>query len=154
MKKFFVAVILTLVCFGANAQIGEIKTEKRTWHFVGQHLFVDSNKCYLHVSSDNRYDREFVKIYLGNRYDAVINSLNNLITAIEKCSKTNSEFEIQGYTFFSISYSGALIYGSDIKYSAGTYKVTIADLQEAKENMKGWIDGKYCGGPSEYGETW
>lgn len=159
MKNLILFLFLIFVGNVMYAQVNEITIERETTHFIGRNLYVDSNKCYLLVSSDNQFESKLVKIYLGNRYDSVIKSLNNIITAIKEGSKyPNGSFTISSYKFkcYCCEYMGyyAYIYGTPLSYTAGSYEITVTELEKCKQAIKDWIDGKYYGNPQSYNEVW
>lgn len=158
MKNLILSLFLIIVANVMYAQVNEITIERETTHFIGRNLYVDSNKCYLLVSSDNQFESKLVEIYLGNRYNSVVKSLNNIITAIKEGSKyLNGSFTISSYKFkcrcYEDSGSFAYIYGTPLSNAAGSYRITITELEECKKAIKDWVYGKY-GNPQSYNEIW
>ena len=68
MQNLILSLFLILVGSIMYAQVNEVTIERETAHFIGKNLYVDSNKCYLLVSSDNQFEPKLVKIYLGNTF--------------------------------------------------------------------------------------
>lgn len=154
MKKFIITLALSLITIVSFAQVSPIKVKKPTWHLIECNLIVESNKCYLVVSSDNSYESQIVKIYLGNRYNTVIESLDNIIAGVKSSSGDNVYFIIQGYRFNIWYPNTAIITSNKLEYTAGIYKITVDKLEKIKKDMKRWVDGEYTEKPSDYNEIW
>ena len=88
----------------------------------------DNSMFTMEIHSDNEYEDVDVELSLGTGGRTALNSILNLIKAIE--SSDGKKFDIQGYTFESPGDRAYVISGYNLAYTAGSYIVRVQDLKQ------------------------
>lgn len=88
----------------------------------------DNSMFTMEIHSDNEYEDVDVELSLGTGGRTALNSILNLIKAIE--SSDGKKFDIQGYTFESHGDRAYVISGYNLAYTAGSYIVRVQDLKQ------------------------
>ena len=134
MKKIllFAICLLSAVCY---AQIGPIQATKPVRESIAANLYLDTrdSSVYFCVFSNNEFERENVKITLGNSYTESIESLTNLLAIYEQ---EGMEFDMQNHSFVVQKDRIRIKKNGHLYYSAGDYyiyKFTISQYIKAIE---------------------
>ena len=142
MKKFLIALILSIVsimCFG-QVSVNKIqKAGETVIKSVNDYIYkyYDNNDYYLIVSSDNQFEDKIIKIKLGNGSTESINSLKLILNLWEN-SKDGDIVDISGNRCYINKIQTHTITIQNPPYSAGKYYFTIHLLKKAiKLNKNG-----------------
>lgn len=131
MKKYFITLLLCVVCIGAAlAQIGELTPKqekleiKRALKNVSLVHDKEENTYALMIESDNSYEDKYALLMLGTGEQESLNSLVNLNKALQGPQQS---FEVQGYTISTMErtndkkHYGIVQTMGPLQYAAGTY---------------------------------
>lgn len=135
MKKFLIALILSIVsimCFG-QVSVNKIQKEgeiviKSVNDYI--YKYYDNNDYYLIVSSDNQFEDKIIKIKLGNGSTESINSLKLILNLWEN-SNDGDIVDISGNRCYINKIQTYTITIQNPPYSAGKYYFTVHLLKKA-----------------------
>lgn len=121
MKKIllFAFAILSSFCY---AQIGPIQATKPVRESIAANLYLDTrdSSLYFYIFSTNEFERENVKITLGNSYKEAIESLTNLLTIYDQ---EGMEFDMQNHSFVVQKDRIRIKKNRHLYYTAGEYYI-------------------------------
>ena len=124
MKKFLSVVLFCTLCVTVVAQIPTITPTAQKIQFVsidgGTGLSVDheTNTFCMIVGSDNQFEQKFAQITLGKTAYEAMTSLVNLRNVI---TQENTEFQLEGYSFFVTKGKIYILNHGKLDYTAGEY---------------------------------
>lgn len=114
------------------AQIGQIQTHEKPGEFIYSCVYHDkpSDSYYLHSQSDNQFEDDVLRVFLGKNSTDAVQSLANFLAAF---ANEGTQFELSGYTFI-VATSGTFVRVLNrgrLQYTAGNYYIYKKNIEDA-----------------------
>jgi len=138
LSSFYLSIIALLACVFTSAfmygQIAPIQVEEKPYEFLTSHILKENatGKYIWQIVSTNQFESTAVHLDLGSTPEEAMQSLAALYAVYEN---VNTQFNLQGYTFYVSKFKLTATHTGTLEYTAGDYIIHYRELRADAEKF-------------------